>query len=177
VHIPGSSTVSDLKDSIKQKAPTTLEGIGAYKLGLFKVSIPDEDDLAQKVKDAIQGAVPLPPIRKIRDLFPNPSEETIHVAVKLPDDGESCISSFDLLSLTDTVFSTLLVIPTTLFQKHETLPVDIANSYIEPQRLVVLLTLLAHDPTQNATYITPTFLRFFVPLSSLGKPWSQSSLF
>jgi hypothetical protein len=112
VDISSSSTVGHLKKTIQQEIPHRSSGIDAHKLQLFGISLQWGPNLAERVKDAIQGAVPLPPIRKIRDLFPNPSEEIIHIAVKLPNDaGESYISSFDLLSLIDTMFSTLLVIP------------------------------------------------------------------
>ncbi|KAK7447717.1 hypothetical protein VKT23_013973 [Stygiomarasmius scandens] len=88
VDISSSLTVDHLKKTIKEKKSDELKGLSARKLQLFKVYIPDEDDLAQKVEDAAEGIKPLNPTMELTEIFPDePPEETIHIAVKLPDDA------------------------------------------------------------------------------------------
>ena len=88
VRISSSLTVDELKEMIKEKKPNDLKEIDADKLSLFKVSIPDEDDLAQKLEDAVKASKPLRSTKKLSKLFSDePPEETVHIAVKLPDDA------------------------------------------------------------------------------------------
>ncbi|THU81862.1 hypothetical protein K435DRAFT_467269 [Dendrothele bispora CBS 962.96] len=92
VKISSSLTVDDLKEAIKQKMPNYLRRIDSARLALFEISIPDKGDLATKVKGAItEGKESLRSTTKLSQIFPNePPEETIHIAVKLPDGaGES----------------------------------------------------------------------------------------
>jgi len=90
VDISSSRTVSHLKDAIKEKKLNVLKEIDADRLSLFKVSLPDEDGLAQKVEDAVKASKPLDPTMELLEIFPNElPKETIHIAAKLP--GEPCI--------------------------------------------------------------------------------------
>ena len=91
VDIPSSRIVDHLKKMIKQEISDDLKGFSAHKLELFQISLPSGRDLAKRVKDAVEGIEPLDPTKKLFKLFPDePPEETIHIAVKLPDDaGES----------------------------------------------------------------------------------------
>jgi len=85
VCISSSYIVDELKEAIRQKNFKRLKDTQADELELFKVSLPDEDGLAQKVEDAVKASKPLHPIMKLLKIFPNePPEETIHIAVKLP---------------------------------------------------------------------------------------------
>ncbi|KAK7461510.1 hypothetical protein VKT23_008684 [Stygiomarasmius scandens] len=89
VDISSSRTVGHLKETIRQKNPHDLKEIEADKLSLFNVSIPDEDDLPQKLKNAVDGIEPLDPTTEIIEIFPDePPEETIHIAVKLQNEAE-----------------------------------------------------------------------------------------
>ncbi|THU87163.1 hypothetical protein K435DRAFT_804533 [Dendrothele bispora CBS 962.96] len=88
VVISRSDTVYELQERIQQEKPNGLKGIDAGQLKLFKVSIPvtDEDNLAEQVKKEIEGEKPLLTVMELSEPFPNePLEETIHIAVKLPD--------------------------------------------------------------------------------------------
>jgi hypothetical protein len=87
VKIPSTLTVDDLKDMIKQKKPNELKEIDAYSLDLFKVAVPDEDDLENRVKEAVavDGMRPLKSTKELYQIFPDrPLKKTIHIAVKLP---------------------------------------------------------------------------------------------
>ncbi|THU84568.1 hypothetical protein K435DRAFT_971098 [Dendrothele bispora CBS 962.96] len=88
VNISSSLTVDDLKEAIKQERPNYLRRIDAANLDLFEVSLPDEGDLVTKVKDEVEIKESLDPTKKLSKIFPNePLVETIHIAVKLPDDA------------------------------------------------------------------------------------------
>ncbi|THU75472.1 hypothetical protein K435DRAFT_814311, partial [Dendrothele bispora CBS 962.96] len=88
VDFSSSLTVARLKESIKEAKSNTLKEIEADELDLFEVSLPSGGDLATKVKSAItiKGKVSLNPTKRLSKIFPDgPPEETIHIAVKLPD--------------------------------------------------------------------------------------------
>ncbi|KAK7455294.1 hypothetical protein VKT23_011167 [Stygiomarasmius scandens] len=90
VDISGSRTVGHLKEIIKKKKPQDLKGMDADKLELFKVSLPSGRDLEKRVKDAIDNIEPLDPTTKLAKIFfDEPPEETVHIAVKLPDDADN----------------------------------------------------------------------------------------
>ncbi|KAK7438249.1 hypothetical protein VKT23_018180 [Stygiomarasmius scandens] len=83
VRIPGSHTVGELKEKIKEKNSDDLKGPNAHKLDLFKVSIPSEDDLVQELNDAVDCFDPLDPIAKLLTIFPDePPDGIIHIAAK-----------------------------------------------------------------------------------------------
>ncbi|KAK7437614.1 hypothetical protein VKT23_018513 [Stygiomarasmius scandens] len=85
VRISSSYVVHELKDAIRQKNLKRLKDTQADELELFKVSLPEADDLAQKVEDAVKASKPLRATMELLKIFPNePPEETIHIAVKLP---------------------------------------------------------------------------------------------
>jgi hypothetical protein len=82
---PSTLTVGELKQMIKQEKQNDLKEIDADKLDLFKVEVPDEDGLENRLKDAVAVAEPLRSTKKLSKLFlDEPPEETIHIAVKLP---------------------------------------------------------------------------------------------
>ncbi|KAK7440826.1 hypothetical protein VKT23_016904 [Stygiomarasmius scandens] len=73
---------------IKEGEPNDLKEINTDKLSLFKVSIPDEDNLAQKLEDAVKASKHLRLTTELTEIFPDkPPQQTIHIAVKLPDDA------------------------------------------------------------------------------------------
>ncbi|THV07002.1 hypothetical protein K435DRAFT_418124 [Dendrothele bispora CBS 962.96] len=78
---------------IKQEDPDDLKAIAAHKLELFDVSVPDGGDIATKVKAALTvgDKEPLRATKMLSKVFPEPQEETIHIAVKLPYGTSSII--------------------------------------------------------------------------------------
>ncbi|KAK7435425.1 hypothetical protein VKT23_019686 [Stygiomarasmius scandens] len=89
VDISNSLTVDHLKKRIRQKQFERLKDTQADELVLFKVALSSGDDLAKRVRDAIDGIFePLDPTTEIIEIFPDePPEETVHIAAKLPDDA------------------------------------------------------------------------------------------
>ncbi|THU76902.1 hypothetical protein K435DRAFT_878587 [Dendrothele bispora CBS 962.96] len=86
VEFSSSLTVARLKKLIKDKQPHDLKGVDAHKLELFLISLPDNGDLTKKVKNEIEGKEPLRSTTTLSKIFPDePPEETIHIAVRLPN--------------------------------------------------------------------------------------------
>ena len=94
IEIAKSKTVSALRDAIKDKIPYRLNGIDAIELILYKVSIFDDDNLAQTLKtlrfdgsdDRIEKLRAISPLSEV---FPDGVERNhLHIVVRAPPAGE-----------------------------------------------------------------------------------------
>ncbi|KIM65969.1 hypothetical protein SCLCIDRAFT_111925 [Scleroderma citrinum Foug A] len=84
INISKSMTVGALKKAIKNKQPATFHDIDASRLSLYKprepVAEPHEENLSNIVLSEL--GEPLPPLRKLSDLFTAaPPETHIHIIV------------------------------------------------------------------------------------------------
>jgi len=87
VKIPKSDNVSVLKEMIKAKKAPHLDDLAASDLILYKVSLSStevdarlkEDNADSKAKSAVTR-IPLPPMKKLKEVFPEPlREDIVHV--------------------------------------------------------------------------------------------------
>ena len=94
IKIAKSKTVSALRDAIKDKIPHRLNGIDAIELTLYKVTIFDDDNLAQTLKtlrfdgsdDRIEKLRDISPLSEV---FPDGVERNhLHIVVRAPPAGE-----------------------------------------------------------------------------------------
>ena len=90
VELGNDRTVGDLKTAIKLKN-TCLNDIDAHELTLYKVSIPDDDDLAQTLSNLLldgtgDGVEALPRVTMLLvDVFPNGVEKGhLHIVATRP---------------------------------------------------------------------------------------------
>ncbi|KAG0358745.1 hypothetical protein BGX24_005918, partial [Mortierella sp. AD032] len=84
VKIPSSDTVDDLKDTIISKKPNAFEHIDANDLVLWRVSIPDDDDLSIPL-DSVSEKKKLKATTKLSKVFDAElPEDTIHIVVERP---------------------------------------------------------------------------------------------
>ncbi|KAK3805923.1 MAG: CRN family protein [Benniella sp.] len=96
VKVPSDDTVDDLKDAIKAKKSNyfDLMKIDADQLTLWRVSLPDDDDLPtllkslndkQKLSDFLSDKEKLKATTKLSNIFDAElPEDTIHIIVQLP---------------------------------------------------------------------------------------------
>lgn len=99
VEIPNTKTVSSLKKEIKNEKNITFQTVDADAIQPYQVSI-SEADYETKLEPFLDPAgVPdanilSRPLAKLRDLFPSPAEEHIHVIMARPSACE-CERSLD----------------------------------------------------------------------------------
>ena len=91
VKLGNDDTVDDLKTAIKLKNPHRIDDIDAAELTLYKVSIPDDDDLAQTLSNLLldrtgDGIEALPRVTMLLvDVFPNGVEKGhLHIVATRP---------------------------------------------------------------------------------------------
>ncbi|THU81729.1 hypothetical protein K435DRAFT_469065 [Dendrothele bispora CBS 962.96] len=126
VRVSSSHTVDELKKTIQQCTPTLLKGIDAHDLQLFKVTLPDDDNLATEVEGAIENSRSLRSTLEISEIFPgNPKKKTIHIAVKLPDYAGETFASGPLPLVH---FSLIYSLCNPIRQHHDTLSFNGTNS-------------------------------------------------
>jgi Crinkler effector protein N-terminal domain len=95
IEIQATKTVAILKEAIWKKKLNRFKHVDADTLILWKVSIPTDGNLAQKLAefDAVEKELLEKPSTKLLNAFPEPLEdEHIHIIVRRPD-GESVICS------------------------------------------------------------------------------------
>ncbi|KAG8754727.1 hypothetical protein FRC14_004710, partial [Serendipita sp. 396] len=88
VKIDKDEPVGELQEEIKKKKPTYFDGIYADELTLFHIELKDEERLADDSRKRLQevpAPVPMNPLKKLVDYFPNPPpSDTVHIIVELP---------------------------------------------------------------------------------------------
>ena len=87
VEIQWSDTVGDLKDAILRKKPNNLKDIDAVELVLYKVELPNSNDLEGSVSQASKEELE-DPLSELEDIFPVPPKKVISILVKVPSIGE-----------------------------------------------------------------------------------------
>jgi crinkler effector protein len=90
VNISPNFTVGDLKDAIKVKRQHTCNTFDAAVLKLYRIDLPDDDDLSKNVDEALAGKPPSEKsIRKLGVVFPSgPREDLIQILIQIPQSGE-----------------------------------------------------------------------------------------
>jgi len=84
VNIQRSKTIDELKDAILSKRPNALKDIDAADLVLYKVDIPDDEDIEQSAPQAERQKLGVPS-RKLSKIFTtNPTEEVVSILVEVP---------------------------------------------------------------------------------------------
>ena len=84
VDIKRSKTVDHLKKAILRKNPNDLKSIDAARLVLYKVQIPDGEDLERLAPQAARQKLGVPS-RKLSKVFTtNPTEEVVSILVEVP---------------------------------------------------------------------------------------------
>ncbi|KAF8928766.1 hypothetical protein BGZ47_001448 [Haplosporangium gracile] len=84
VKVNPTATVDDLKDAITSKKPNAFEHIDANDLVLWRVSIPDDDDLSVPL-DSVSEKKKLKATTKLSKVFDAElPEDTIHIVVERP---------------------------------------------------------------------------------------------
>ena len=83
VEIEKSKTVGQLKDDIKKKN-SRLADFNALDLILYRVDLPDDDNLEHNVKETLRGRLdPLKPSKKWVAIYPDGlQEDTVHILVQ-----------------------------------------------------------------------------------------------
>jgi hypothetical protein len=90
IKIPDGAKVSDLKEAIMDKKKNTFQRIDADALHIFKVSLPDEDDLLTKLQyfrpqhDPDNGVQHLVPTKRLKAFFEDVEDGHVHVIVNGP---------------------------------------------------------------------------------------------
>ena len=84
VTIERSETVDDLKEAILKENPNDLKGVDAYRLILYKVRLPDDENLEQSAHHALKEELCVPS-RLLSKIFSEElPEEMISILVDLP---------------------------------------------------------------------------------------------
>jgi hypothetical protein len=84
VEIASTKTVGALKDAIKEKKQHTFQHVDADALVLWRVSVPDNQDLVETLGDLVDEES-LSPVHGLSKVFSNrPKEEYLHIVVKGP---------------------------------------------------------------------------------------------
>jgi hypothetical protein len=84
VDIEQSKTVDHLKKAILKENPHDLKDIDARHLDLYKVDIPDDNDLEQMAPRAAREKLEVPS-RKLSKIFTTaPAEEVVSILVEIP---------------------------------------------------------------------------------------------
>jgi hypothetical protein len=79
-----SETVGHLKKAILKEKPNDLKDVDADRLILYKVELPDDENLEQSAHDATKEELRVPS-RVLSKIFPsNLPEETVSILVGLP---------------------------------------------------------------------------------------------
>jgi hypothetical protein len=90
VNIQSDATVDELKKAIMAKKQYEL-GIATYRLTLYLVNIPDDDNLVVEAKKQLNTQRP-PPLwasTELSTLFPEtPAKGKVHILVRIPDSSE-----------------------------------------------------------------------------------------
>ena len=82
VEVAKDKTVGDLKGAIKEEKPNTLTKVDADQLQLWKVSIPDDDQLEASIRQTVLGS-PLRSTKLLSAVFPSPLPmDVVHVLIK-----------------------------------------------------------------------------------------------
>jgi len=88
IEIRPDATVGDMKDAIKREKRPEFDGFAAHRLTLYRVNLPDDDDLAKNVEQQTTLKPPLMPLkvtRLVSALFPaSPPKKTICILVQTP---------------------------------------------------------------------------------------------
>ncbi|KAJ4000617.1 hypothetical protein F5050DRAFT_1562559 [Lentinula boryana] len=85
VQVSETDIVATLKEKIKQKAQHTFEHVDAHTLDLWNVSVPFEGLSDTHLHDLQPARAPLPAVKRLSGLFPNPPpEEHLHIIVRPP---------------------------------------------------------------------------------------------
>jgi Crinkler effector protein N-terminal domain len=87
VEIQSNATVGALKDAIKAKNQPDFDGFPAAKLTLYLINLPDDDKLAENVRQPlnIKPLTALKATKQVGDLLPAaPAKETVHILVQEP---------------------------------------------------------------------------------------------
>jgi len=80
--IEDSEAVIGLKEAISKTKPNDLKGIDADRLELYKIDIPDGEDLRQRAKAALKEELNVSS-RKLSQIFPDPPQgERVSILVK-----------------------------------------------------------------------------------------------
>jgi len=90
VEIDRNENVGGLKEAIKEKKKPAFDHITADSLGVWKVSIPIDEDanLEEQVKKLrLQDKKPLWVLKGLK-IFDDPDQEALHVVVKAPPISE-----------------------------------------------------------------------------------------
>jgi hypothetical protein len=88
VKIKRSETVDDLKVAIQNRKSYGLGGVDADRLHLYKVDIPDCNDLEQRVPEVPREELRVAS-RRLSNIFEtDPPDETVSIIVKPPGIGE-----------------------------------------------------------------------------------------
>jgi hypothetical protein len=86
VEVPRSKTVSALKEVIKEKNQQAFKGVDARSLDLWKVFIPVDQGLEEKLNDIeLNDNESLSPVDKLSKVFlGSPEERHLHIIVRSP---------------------------------------------------------------------------------------------
>jgi hypothetical protein len=99
IKIPSNDTVDDLKDLIKTKKTPEFDDIAADKLALWRVSIPDADDVDDDLPVLLlnisdNDKKKLKATRELSDVFnEKPAKRMIHILVQRPPPGNPYLLS------------------------------------------------------------------------------------
>ena len=86
VNIESSESIDDLKESILIKNPDELKGVGATRLTLYQVQLPDDETLEQSALQAWKhpGKKKLFPSQRLSEIFPtDPPARIISILVDI----------------------------------------------------------------------------------------------
>ena len=86
VEIQSDKTVGVLKEAIKIKKPNDFANIDADRLTLYLINLPDNDNLAENVKQELtKPLTALRATKQLGDLLPgSPAKETVHILIQEP---------------------------------------------------------------------------------------------
>jgi hypothetical protein len=86
VNIAENSSISDLKDAIKEKNANAFANIDAPELTLYLINIRADTELSKNVNERIKTITPaeaLNPTDELSDLFSEaPAKKTVHILVQ-----------------------------------------------------------------------------------------------
>jgi hypothetical protein len=91
ISIEGEENVSGLKEAVMEKQKNTFPGIDAYKLQLYKVSLPYDNAISQHFRpqdDPSNGVVHLNPFESLKVIFRDLKRHHVHVIIWCPSAGE-----------------------------------------------------------------------------------------
>src|ERR1700722_16379342 len=108
VKIPDNDNVSTLKNAIWTKNRPVFDHIPAHQLVLWKVSLPDDENLQQTLdeQELVEGAALRRSFTRLSNVFPTrPKDEHLHILIQCSPTREHIPFSFDftyfLSSVTD----------------------------------------------------------------------------